>query len=173
MRNRVAANLVLGADGSTTLGNSSKGLSFPADRLRFHQLRQEFQALLIGGNTARSEPYGKTPIPLIVLSRQPLPERLRANKLAVLWDLPLPEAIARAREVYGDLLLEAGPHLITEALRKGLLTELFVTISPAAPGENQINLEELIVGSQEISRESSDSVPGAHFLHYRLAPSHD
>ena len=155
MRNRIAANLVLGADGSTTLNGSSRGLSFPADRLRFHQLRSQF-----------------------VLSHRPLPLPLKASEEAVAWNLPLPEAIARATTVYGDIILEAGPDLVTEALRAGLLTELFVTISPVTPKENQIDLAELVVGGEEIARESIDSLPGALFLHfrflnYRLAPSHD
>ena len=178
MRNRVAANLVLGADGSTTLNGSSRGLSFPADRLRFHQLRSQFRAILIGGNTARNEPYSKTPLPLIVLSHRPLPSPLKANEEAVAWNLALPEAIDSATTVYGDIILEAGPDLVTEALRAGLLTELFVTISPVTPKENQIDLAELVVGGEEIARESIDSLPGALFLHfrflnYRLAPSHD
>ena len=170
---RVAANLVIGADGSTTFNGSSRGLSFPADRLRFHQLRAEFHAILIGGNTAKNEPYGKTPLPLIVLSHHPLPALIKANERAVLWDLSLPVAITRAKQEYGDLLVEAGPKLLSAALRLGLLTELFVTISPATPGENQIDLNEFIAGAEEISRESIDDAPGALFLHYRLAPSHD
>jgi hypothetical protein len=79
MSNRVAANLVIGADGSTTRGGSSRGLSFEADRQRFHQLRGEFDVILVGGNTARSEPYSKTPIPLIVLTHGALPQRLGAG----------------------------------------------------------------------------------------------
>ncbi len=170
---RVAANLVVGLDGSTTYNGTSKGLSFPADRLRFHRLRAEFQAILIGSNTAKNEPYGKTPLPLIVLSHHPLPELIKTNERAVLWDLSLPAAITRAKQEYGDLLVEAGPKLIAAAMGWGLLTELFITISPTSPGENQIDLHEFIVGAEEISRETIKDLPGALFLHYRLAPSHD
>lgn len=170
---RVAANLVLGADGSTTLGGSSGALSFPADRVRFHQLRREFKAILIGGNTARHEPYTKTPLPLIVLSHQLHPFLLESNNFAVVWNLPLREAIARATLSYGDLLLEAGPALVSEAVADGLLTELYLSISPKTPAENQIDLATLTATATQTSKERIELTPGALFLHYRLAPSHD
>jgi len=152
------------------LAGSSAGLSFPADRLRFHQLRQEFSAILIGGNTARHEPYTTTPLPLIVLSHDPLPDRLLGNEQARAWDLPLVAAVERATDEFGDLLFESGPALLMEAIQDGLIQELFLTISEKAGGEGFINPEELTRGSVLIS---SDAVPGGQFLHYRLAPSHD
>ena len=169
---RIAANLVLGADGSTTLGGSSSALSFPADRVRFHQLRREFKAILIGGNTARHEPYAKTPLPLIILSHQPHPFLLESNNLAVVWNLPLREAISRATLIYGDLLLEAGPALVSKAVDDELLTELFLSVSPKIPSENQIDLASLTAAATQISEERIETPPGALFLHYRLAPSH-
>ena len=131
MSYRVAANLVLGADGSSTLRGSSAGLSFPADRERFHQLRRDFGAILIGGNTARNEPYQKTPLPLIVLTRQGLPDRLSSNPIATAWDLSFRDAVATATAQYGDRLIEAGPALVSAAISDGLLTGRmpWVTIS--------------------------------------------
>jgi len=170
MSYRVAANLVLGSDGSSTLKGSSAGLSFPADRERFHQLRREFGAILIGGNTARNEPYQKTPVPLIVLSRQGLPDRLSSNPLATSWDLPLRDAVAKATLQHGDLLIEAGPALVRAALADGLLTDFYLTISEQIGGENPVDPAHLTAGWSEISRET---VSGGLFLHYRLAPSHD
>ena len=170
---RVAANLVLGADGSTTLGGSSGGLSFPADRVRFHQLLREFKVILIGGNTARHEPYAKTPLPLIVLSHRPHPLLVESNNFAVVWNLPLREAISRATLIYGDLLLEAGPALVSVAVADGLLTELFLSISPKTPAENQISLASLTTAATQISEERVETPHGALFLHCRLAPSHD
>ena len=40
------ANLVIGSNGMSTLAGSSRGLSSPADRARFHQLRQAAEAIL-------------------------------------------------------------------------------------------------------------------------------
>ena len=64
----VSANLIVGIDGSTTANGSSIGLSNDEDRQRFHQLRGESDLILIGGNTARREPYKRTPIPLYILT---------------------------------------------------------------------------------------------------------
>ncbi|HEY4898464.1 MAG TPA: dihydrofolate reductase family protein, partial [Candidatus Nanopelagicaceae bacterium] len=138
---------------------------FPADRQRFHQLRQEFDAILIGGSTARNEPYKKTPVPLIVLSHTELPLNIAANPLAVHWNLSIAEAIPQAAHIYGDLLIEAGPRLVREALSAGLVTELFLTISKSASDENPVDIAELTRGAVEISREeSSEGV----FLRYRV-----
>ena len=154
--NRVAVNLILSAQGGSTLNGSSKGLSFPKDRLRFHQLRQEFDAILIGGNTARNEPYEKTPVPLIVLSHNELPPKIAANPMATLWNLSINEAITKATREYGDLLIEAGPALIKTAIAEGLVTELFLTISKRTSYENLVKCEELTSGATEISREESE-----------------
>jgi hypothetical protein len=62
------ANLIVGSDGSTTANNSSIGLSTDDDRLRFKQLRSKSDLILIGGNTARREPYKRTPVPLYILT---------------------------------------------------------------------------------------------------------
>ena len=167
---RVAANLVIGSDGSTTLHGSSKALSPASDRQRFHQLRLEFGAILIGGNTARNEPYAKTPIPLIVLTSQPLAGPAALNPEVITWNMPLQEAIPKAISSYGDLLLEAGPTLLQKAITGGLLTELFLTISPIEGGENPINQDALLTDWVEVAR---DEVDGVLFLHYRLAPTSD
>lgn len=169
MSTRVAANLVVGGDGSTTLNGSSRGLSFPADRQRFHALRGEFAALLIGGNTARNEPYAKTPLPLIVLTHGALPLAVANNPLAQAWNLSLKEAIPLATQTFGNLLLEAGPSLLRQGLAEGLITELFLTISEVLGGENRQDFSGFLGQMDEISREVR---PGGLFLHYRLAPSH-
>ena len=169
MSNRVAANLVIGADGSTTRDGSSRGLSFEADRQRFHQLRGEFDVILVGGNTARSEPYSKTPIPLIVLTHGALPQRLAGNPLAQAWEQSLDQALPRARETFGDVLIEAGPGLLQQGLEQGLIPELFLTISDTTGGENLIEISDFLNDMVELSRER---LTGGLFLHYGLAPSH-
>lgn len=169
MSNRIAANLVIGADGSTTLDGSSRGLSFEADRRRFHQLRGEFDVILVGGNTARNEPYAKTPIPLIVLTHGPLPQRIAGNPLAQAWEQALNQALPRARETFGDVLIEAGPSLVRQGLEEGLISELFLTISDTTSGENLIEISDFLSEMVELSRER---LTGGLFLHYGLAPSH-
>ena len=169
MTPRVAANLIVGAKGETTWGGTSAGLSFAADRARFHQLRREFQAILIGGNTAHHEPYSKTPLPLVVLTHRPLPDQVAKNPLAQAWALPLADGISKATSTYGDLLIEAGPALLNEAISQGLITEIYLSISAIPGGENPIDIAQLTERGIEISRQDVD---GGLFLHYRLAPSH-
>lgn len=169
MSYRVAANLVIGADGSTTRDGSSRGLSFEADRQRFQQLRGEFDVILIGGNTARNEPYSKTPIPLIVLTHGGLPKRIAGNPLAQAWGQALDQAIPRATQTFGNVLIEAGPNLVQPGLEQRLISELFLTISDTTGGENLIELNDFLHEMVELSRESQ---PGGLFLHYGLAPSH-
>ena len=72
--------------------------------------------------------------------------------------------------MYGDLIIEAGPALIREAITSGLLTDLYLTLSPIDGGENPISLDELLQECEEISREEVDRTL---FLHYRLAPNGD
>lgn len=165
----VAANLVLGVDGSTTVAGSSAGLSTPADRTRFHELRQNFDVILVGGNTARHEPYAKTPAPLIVLTTQPLSGPAAHNPQAIAWNKPIKETISEAASRYGRVLIEAGPHFLQEAIATGLVSDLYLTISPIEGGENHVDLHTVIASFEEVSRES---IEGTLFLHYRLAPSH-
>ena len=65
----IELSLVIGADGSLVKKGSSREISSTADRQRFLALRRGFDAIVIGGQTARMEPYERTPIPLIILSR--------------------------------------------------------------------------------------------------------
>ncbi len=169
MSPRVAANLIIGADGSTTLAGSSRALSFAADRRRFHQLRGEFNAILIGGATARTEPYKNTPLPLIVLTHGDLPLEVATNPRAQAWQEPLALAIPRATRLFGDVLLEVGPTLLQVGLEAHLITELFLTVSDATGGENFIDMGALVKFLEELTREK---VVGGLFLSYRLAPSH-
>ena len=168
--NRVAANLVLGSDGSTTLAGSSSGLSTSADRERFHKLRKSFDVILIGGNTASLEPYSSTPLPLIVLSSRPLSGEAAKNPQAILWNKPIREAISEASDAFGRVLIEAGPTLLREATATGLVSDLHLTISPISGGENQIDLQQLTTGFEELFREE---IEGTLFLHYGLAPSQE
>jgi riboflavin biosynthesis pyrimidine reductase len=161
----VSANIILGADGSTSLGGSSAGLTDLADRTRFHNIRGSADAIMIGGNTARTEPYGKTPIPLVIISAQnEIPDLVRANPMVNIWDLLPMVALEKARAEFGpNILIEAGPKLLREFLRQGVIQELFITLSAQTGGNNKVELTELITGFVEASRED---VSGTVFLKY-------
>jgi riboflavin biosynthesis pyrimidine reductase len=154
----VLANLLVGADGSTTVRGRSVGLSSPADRRRFHQLRAGTDYIVIGGNTARTEPYASTPVPLIVLTHGQLPDEISSNTLARAVNASLPEVLELLE---GNILIEAGPSLLGIAMSSQLVDEFHLTITQAAPAENQIDISNLISGYEESECEEVD---GEKFL---------
>jgi riboflavin biosynthesis pyrimidine reductase len=160
---RVLANLVLGSDGSTTLDGSSKALSSASDRKRFHELRALASAILIGGNTARTEPYASTPVPLVVITRSgEIPESVRSNPKAQIWELDPVSAANRAGEEFGgNILVEGGMRLVQELLIANQIDELYLTLSNKSGGENVYDLSAL---TRDFTVASSEKVEGETFL---------
>lgn len=160
---RVLANLVLGSDGSTTLDGSSKALSSATDRKRFHELRALASAILIGGNTARTEPYATTPVPLVVITRSDnIPVSVRQNTRAHIWQLDPISAIKKAGDEFGgNILVEGGMNLIQELLIANQIDELYLTLSTKSGGENVYDLSAL---TRDFTVESSEKVDGETFL---------
>jgi dihydrofolate reductase len=159
----ILANLVLGSDGSTTLEGSSKSLSSAEDRKRFHELRAQASVILIGGNTARTEPYAQTPVPLIVISKSgDIPDSVRRNSMAQIWDLDPISAVEKAANQFGgNLLVEGGMNLIQELLIANKIDELYLTLSKKSGGENVYDLSAL---TREFTVESSEKIEGETFL---------
>ncbi len=145
----VSANLILGADGSSTANGSSIGLSNDEDRQRFHQLRGESDLILIGGNTARREPYKRTPIPLYILTHSKVKLQPK-NQLAKQFQLTpkqLLEEVGSKFESTSELpiklLVEAGPKLLLEMISQSLVDHLYLTVSLNKKGENKVDIDEL------------------------------
>jgi riboflavin biosynthesis pyrimidine reductase len=156
----------VGQDGSTTLNGSSKALSSGADRELFHSLRQGASAILIGGNTARTEPYELTPVPLVIVSASnQIPTKIRKNPLVNIWDLSPLEAVMRIQDQFGEeILIEGGPELVFELLDGDVIDEIYLTQSLAKGGENQISIKNLTNGFNEVSRKELD---GESFIHLK------
>jgi riboflavin biosynthesis pyrimidine reductase len=165
-----SANLIVGADGSTTLANSSMGLSTDEDRRRFHELRSKNDLILIGGNTARREPYKRTPIPLYILTHTKV--RLQPkNQLAKQFALSPIEIINELKSSFNpeqsgpiNLLVEAGPALLKQMIDEGLIDNLYLTINQEKTGDNQIVLTQLTKGFELIKGEN---IPPCDFLFYK------
>ncbi len=145
----VSANLIVGIDGSTTASGSSIGLSNDEDRQRFHQLRGESDLILIGGNTARREPYKRTPIPLYILTHSKVKLQPK-NQLAKQFQLTpkqLLEEVGSKFEITSELpiklLVEAGPKLLLEMISQSLVDYLYLTVSLNKKGENKVDIDEL------------------------------
>jgi riboflavin biosynthesis pyrimidine reductase len=153
----IELSLVIGADGSLTRNGSSREISSTTDRQRFLALRRECDVIMIGGSTARSEPYERTPVPLIILSRL-LTEH--ANPKAVIWQSAPREAIARAVKEFGThILIEGGPRLFRELLP--VITRIHLTITDKNGDTPGFNWKEEFLG---FSQESYEEREGENFL---------
>jgi len=165
------ANLIVGADGSTTLAGSSIGLSTDEDRRRFHELRSKNDLILIGGNTARREPYKRTPIPLYILTHTKV--RLQPkNQLAKQFSLDIGEIFSEISKNLPptnstspiNLLVEAGPVLLKQMIDLSLIDHLYLTKNLEKNGENKISIENLIKPFKLIT---SERVGSCEFMHYQ------
>lgn len=144
----VTANLIVGKDGSTSKSGSSIPLSTQEDRVRFNTLRLKNDLILIGGNTARREPYKRTPIPLYILTHTKV--RLQPkNQLAKQFSLSAKEMIAEIGNEFEsgkegiNLLVEAGPSLLTQMISDSLIDQLYLTVNLDLTGDNQISISDL------------------------------
>lgn len=164
------ANLIVGQDGSTTLAGSSIGLSTDEDRNRFKELRNKSDLILIGGNTARREPYKRTPIPLYILTHSKV--RLQPkNQLAKQFALTPAQMIAElANNFYPaltspiNLLIEAGPALLLQMIEQELIDYLYLTVNLGAVGENLISISDLTAGFALVN---SEDIPPCQFRQYK------
>ena len=172
MREIIAtANLIVGNDGSTTANNSSIGLSTDEDRLRFKQLRGRSDLILIGGNTARREPYKRTPVPLYILTHAKV--RLQPkNQLAKQFSLGIGELFSEISNNFPptdrtspiNLLVEAGPILLKQMIELSLIDHLYLTKNLEKNGENKISIEEL---TRLFRLVTSERVGTCEFMHYQ------
>jgi len=165
------ANLIVGNDGSTTANYSSIGLSTDEDRLRFKQLRSKSDLILIGGNTARREPYKRTLIPLYILTHAKV--RLQPkNQLAKQFSMSITELFSEISKNFPptdstspiNLLVEAGPILLKQIIDLSLIDHLYLTKNTEKNGENKISTEELIAPFKLLS---SEKVGTCEFMHYQ------
>lgn len=140
----VVATLVVGSDGSTSKESRSAGVSSPADRQVFLQRRREVDCIIIGGNTARHEPYNRTPVPLIVISRS-LVNPVQGNHLAHFWNCSPAQAVEKAQKQFGDkILIEGGVTMINELIDQSIIDELELSVTPASGGQDRVDWKGLI-----------------------------
>jgi len=140
----VVATLVVGSDGSTSKESRSAGVSSPADRQVFLQRRREVDCIIIGGNTARNEPYNRTPVPLIVISRS-LVNPVQGNHLAHFWNCSPKQAVEKAQKQFGDkILIEGGVTMINELIDQSIIDELELSVTPASGGQDRVDWKGLL-----------------------------
>ena len=157
----VFASLVVGADGSTSKNGSSSGISTGADRTTFLARRRNADFILIGGQTARTEPYHRTPVPVVVISHSML-NALADNRLAHWWNLSPVRALEKGRKKFGpNVLVEAGPRIINELIKARVLDGIYLSITSVTDGEDVIDVEELLTNFTSIKR---DELEGTLFI---------
>jgi riboflavin biosynthesis pyrimidine reductase len=158
----VIASLVVGSDGSTSKESKSAGVSSAADRRAFLARRRVVDCIIIGGNTARYEPYNRTPVPLVVLSRS-LVNPVSGNHLAHMWNASPAEAVERATKQFGEnILIEGGYSMICELLDENLLDGIELSVTPESGGDGIIDWKELIARFDTCDITEDE---GTHFYH--------
>ena len=150
------ATLVVGQDGSATKNSSSTNITSKADRAIFLDRRRAVDVIIIGGNTARNEPYKRTPVPLIVCSRgttNPVAE----NPIAQLWNCSPSEAVDKARKLFGErILIEGGPKMITDLVYSGKIDQLELSLTQVTGGENIIDWRLLLTKFKNVEMKQID-----------------
>ena len=160
----VFASLVVGADGSTTKDGNSRGIASGIDRSTFLARRRSADFLFIGGQTARTEPYHRTPVPVVISSRSMI-NSLADNRLAHWWNLSPSEALAKGIKKFGEnVLVESGPSIIDELLLSKALDGIYLSITSVTGGENPIDIAALLGNFVEIDRKD---VEGTQFIEAR------
>lgn len=157
----VTVTLVTGSDGSTSKGGTSAGVSSSADRTAFLARRRAADCILVGGNTARSEPYQRTPVPVVVISRS-LINPLANNRLAHCWNLSPEKALDRAIQTFGpNVHIEAGANIIHALLEAGRVDALELSITEVVDGDDKVDIERIL---NFFSQKSEKMLDGTRFI---------
>jgi riboflavin biosynthesis pyrimidine reductase len=145
----IIATIVVGADGSSSIGGSSTEVTSAADRATFLQRRRLVDCIIIGGNTARNEPYLKTPVPLVIVSRQGHPNLPTAH----VWNLDPKDALKKARQEFGDnILIEGGASFISYLLEENLVDVLELSVTSATGGADVFDYKKFLSLAQSVSK---------------------
>jgi len=151
---QIIATLVVGSDGSSAKDGKSRGVTSTLDRARFLERRRKVDAILIGGNTARTEPYRKTPVPVVVISTSMI-NSLADNRQAYWWNASPSEAIERARRLFGStILVEAGTSIILELLSLNLIDRLELSVTTVTGGEDRIDIQQMLSHFTSVTSEN-------------------
>ena len=157
----VIATLVVGADGSTTKGGTSQGVTSGADRAQFLEHRRLADCIFIGGNTARTEPYLRTPVPVVVISHQ-LNNPLASNPLAHLWSLSPVAGLVKAIATFGPRIhVEAGATMISELISAGQIDQLELSITSITGGELRVDIDALL---EVFTTQEEKVIDGTRFI---------
>jgi riboflavin biosynthesis pyrimidine reductase len=149
----VFASLVVGADGATSKDGSSRAISSGVDRTAFLARRRTVDFIFIGGQTARTEPYHRTPVPVVVSSRS-MVNALADNRLAHWWNLSPVAAIEKGVKRFGPkVLVESGALMLEYLLSVRMLDGIYLSVTDVNGGDDLVNFEELLQNFLDIDRQ--------------------
>ncbi len=150
----VIANLVVAANGATTMAGRSAPLSSASDRQRFHQIRSKARSIAIGGNTYRSELYGNTKLPVLVATRQ-VPHARESEGLVHFLNNSPAEVIGIALSEYGEpVLVEGGVNFLRPLIEQRLIDAFYITRSRNSGDGNFLDCSLLDTNYELIDSES-------------------
>jgi len=149
----IVATIVVGIDGSSTLGGSSQQVTTSADRESFLKRRRLANCIIIGGNTARNEPYLKTPVPLVIVSTQVHPNLPSAH----VWNLDPKDALVKACREFGEnILIEGGASFITYLLEEHLIESLELSVTPIKGGKDIFDYEKFLSLADSVEKQTEN-----------------
>lgn len=144
---------MVGADGATTKNGSSRAISSGIDRTSFLARRRAVDFIFIGGETARTEPYHRTPVPVVVASRS-LVNALADNRLAHWWNLSPSVAIEKGIKKFGqNVLVESGARMLEQLLSARALDGIYLSVTNVKDGDNLVDYETLLQNFYSIDRQ--------------------
>ena len=145
----IVTTIVVGTDGSSTLRGSSTEVTSAADRATFLQRRRTVDCIIIGGNTARNEPYSKTPVPLVIVSKQAHPHLPKAH----VWNIDPKDAVDKARKEFGEnILIEGGASFISYLLDHNVVDVLELSVTPASGGADILDYKKYLSLADSVSK---------------------
>ena len=145
----VTATIVVGVDGSSTIDGSSAKVTSNADRASFLQRRRTVDCIIVGGNTARNEPYAKTPVPLVIISRQPHPNLPHAQ----VWNMDPKDAVIKALAEFGEhILIEGGAAFISHLIDNRVVDVLELSVTAASGGSDIFDYEKFLSLSKSVEK---------------------
>jgi riboflavin biosynthesis pyrimidine reductase len=162
----VWANLVVGSNGATTFNGNSRALSSHLDRKRFHEIRSKAELILIGGQTARIEPYSKTPVELVVITRSPenIGSAAQNPRHRTINQSPAQVIEELLQQGKKNILVEGGANFLRDLLSHRLLDGIYITMANGEGDGNFVEIDEL---TQDFEIESIDDSDGESFFTYR------
>jgi riboflavin biosynthesis pyrimidine reductase len=152
----VIATLNIAANGATSSGGSSAPISSLSDRKRFLALHRRAGVHIIGGNSASSELYSTSTIPLVILTRSQESHFL-GNREIINTSDGLPKVMREIRTRFSEpIVVEAGPTLLLALIEQGCIEEIELSISPLSGDGNFVDKNELISHFEITSNELSE-----------------